>query len=84
MLILFYPMVLHVVIELAIVAALVVIPVGWPLMFLLGHGVARWHVRKLAVAGGEERYPAVVQETVELYREANEAVIESKRFYERR
>ena len=71
-------------IELAIAAAVVVIPVGWPFMFLIGYVVARWHVRRLAVAGGETRYPAVVQRTVEAYREANRAVIESKRFHERR
>lgn len=70
-------------IELAMAAAIAVIPVGWPLMFLLGYGVARWHIRRLAVHGGEQRYPAIVQETVEAYREANAAVIESKQYYER-
>lgn len=71
-------------IELAMAIAIFVIPIGWPLMFLVGYAIARWHVRKLAVAGGESRYPAIVQQTVEAYRAANEAVIESKRFHERR
>ena len=48
-----------------------------PFLFIIGFHVGKRHIRRLAINGGEERYPQKVQEVVERYREERSHELES-------
>jgi len=46
-------------------------------LYVVGLYLGKWHVRRLAVRGGEDRYPEPIPEVVRAYREEHRYAIES-------